>query len=307
MAAQDPTGDWWDDNAPPAAAAGGFTPDPGHGAPVAPGSPPLSSTPGVSSDPSNPTYDPKDATYIGRQIAAYAQAHKNDPGFDQSLINDPNYWIQRIQQTGGWQGDNAKWWSDTGFHASQGGGSGGSTGAPLPVTPYGGIGSTPSPYINPTWTGGPAPAAPTLSQFTAPTEAELEASPGYQSRLAAGLQAKNRSAAAQGSVLSGGTQQALAQYGQDYASNEYANLFGQSLATNQTNNNVTQGNFGNAFQTYQANYGQFTDAASRGLNAYQTNVTAQRNAGLDYWNELNDLYQTGAGAAAGSYKPSNVP
>lgn len=179
--------------------------------------------------------------------------------------------------------------------------------AALPVTPYGGIGSTPSPYVNPEWTGGPAPTAPPLIPFTRPTQADLEASPGYQSRLAAGLQARNRSAAAQGSVLSGGTQQVLAQYGQDYASNEYNNLFGQGLALNQNNNNVTQGNFGNAFETYQANYGQFQDAATRGFNAYGLNVTTQRNAGNDYWSHLKDLFDAGATAANNSYKPSNVP
>ena len=121
------------------------------------------------------------------------------------------------------------------------------------------------------------------------------------------MQTGNMSAAARGTVLNGGTQKVLARYGQDYASNEYNNLFGQSLATNQNNNNVTQGNFGNAFQTYQANYGQFLDSANIGLNAYTTNVNAQRNAGNDYWSHLNDLYQTGAATAAGSYKPSNVP
>ena len=166
-----------------------------------------------------------------------------------------------------------------------GGGSGPApnSSAPLPVTDYGGLGSTPSPYVNPTWTGGPAPTAPALTQFTAPTLAELKASPGYQARLDAGLYGENSSAAAKGSVLSGGAQQELAQYGQNFASNEYSNLFGQKLAGTQANNATTQAGFGNAFQSYMANYGQFTDAAARGLGAYNTNVATQRNAGNDYW------------------------
>lgn len=205
-----------------------------------------------------------------------------------------------------WDANMANFVPDTpGATTTTGGGAQPSTatGTQLPQSGYGGFGLAPSPYITPTYSGPSAPTAPTLTPFSAPTEADLEASPGYNSRLTAGLRAGNMSAAAQGTVLNGGTQKALARYGQDYASNEYNNLFGQSLATNQNNNNVAQTGFGDAFQTYQANYGQFSDAAARGLSGYQTNVTNTRNAGNDYWTQLNDLYQTGAGAASGSYKP----
>ena len=112
------------------------------------------------------------------------------------------------------------------------------------------------PYMPPTWD----------QSFTAPTQAQLEASPGYQSRLAAGLQTRERSASAQGSLLSGGTQKALERYGQDYAANEYG------------------AEFGRAFQTYQQRYGEFGDAAGRGQlarqqneNAYQSDVNAGHN------------------------------
>jgi hypothetical protein len=300
--------DWWTANAPPSADAAaapsgnwsntGFFPTP-TGAPP----PTIAQTAASSSGP--PTLDIHDPA----SVAAYVSYYAGQPGANPSLGRDPNYWIQKISS--GELGTDPNYIIGK-FMTPEGAPAGGGPGAmtnpgALPETPFGGIGSTPSPYVAPTWTGGPAPTAPQLQTFTAPTEAQLEASPGYQSRLAAGLQARNRSAAAQGSVLNGGTQEALARYGQDYASNEYSNLFGQSLATNQNNNNVTQGNFGNAFQTYQANYGAFTDAANRGFNAYQANVGNARNAGNDYWAHLNDLYQTGASTAAGSYKPSNVP
>jgi hypothetical protein len=322
--APDPTmgGDWWTANAPPPLP--GFTPNPGKGTVVPPGSPPLDPnqpvpaqylTGGTSwqgggwTNPRGTAAGLAKAFAMGLRgqaavdwtnangypgIAFYAD--KNQYGLPDGQYIAPNpsnpNTFDLIQRTG-----------------TEGGSSGGNAANPgaLPVTDFGGIGSSPSPYVNPTWTGGPAPTAPTLTSFTVPTEAQLEASPGYESRRAAGQLGMERSAAAQGSVLSGGTQQALARYNQDYASNEYANLFGQTLSANVNNNNVTQGNFGNAFQTYQANYGQFTDAANRGASTYQMNVTNRRNAGLDYWNQLNDLYQTGAGAANNSYKPSNVP
>jgi hypothetical protein len=53
--------------------------------------------------------------------------------------------------------------------------------------------------------------------------------PGYQFRLQQGQQALQRSAAAKGDLLSGGTAKALQQYGQDYASNEYQNTYNRYM------------------------------------------------------------------------------
>ena len=49
-------------------------------------------------------------------------------------------------------------------------------------------------------------------------------SPGYDFRLAEGNKALERSAAARGSLLSGGTLKALTRYGQDYATSDYDNF-----------------------------------------------------------------------------------
>jgi len=167
-------------------------------------------------------------------------------------------------------------------------------------------------YVAPTWQGG---------DFHEPTMAEVEATPGYQTRMDAGQRVLESSAAAKGTILNGGTQKALARYGQDYGTGEY------------------QTARGNAYQDYMTKYGQFTDSASRDLgqrnqnlgeynNAvgigqntyanryaaylgennrtlsdYMTNYNVQHTAETDYWKRLNDLYSTGAQTAAGSYKP----
>ncbi len=317
-------GDWWTQNAPPSNAGGytaatignagqGFhttsdasgTPTnapPGYrwDASVASFVPDGSSAGAASGPPTLNIHDPA-------SVKAYVAYYASQPGANPSLTRDPTYWEGKISS--GELGADPNYIIDkfmTPEGAPAGGGGAANPGA-LPETPFGGIGSTPSPYVNPTWGGGPAPTGPSLTNFTAPTLTELQGSPGYQSRLEAGLQAKNRSAAAQGSVLSGGTQQELARYGQDYASNEYGNLFGQKLAGVQANNQTAQTGFGNAFQTYQQNYGNFMNSAAMGKGAYDTNVANARNAGNDYWSHLNDLYQTGAGLAGSSYKPSNVP
>lgn len=303
--------DWFTANAPPPPAASGFTPDPGHGTVTPPGT----DVPGLTGpSQNNPSGDA--ATWLMAAInrgvppQTAIDALNNAGGAFAALkaaYYPSNNTIGLANGTYLTTNPQGVWGPVT---RSPEGGGGGGTAVPnpstLPTTPYGGFGSTPSPYVAPTWTGGPAPTAPNLIPFTAPTQAELEASPGYASRLTAQNEAINTSAGANGSLLNGGTLKELAKYGQDYASNEYGNLFGQSLQTNQNNNNVLQGNFGNAFQTYQANYGAFVDQANRSFNTYQANVGNTRNANQDYWGQLNSLYQTGASLAGSSYKPSNA-
>lgn len=63
------------------------------------------STGGGGTPPSNG--DPMSDDYI-RQWVDY---HANQPGANPSTKNDPNYWVQKIKETGGWQGDNANYWS----------------------------------------------------------------------------------------------------------------------------------------------------------------------------------------------------
>lgn len=264
------------------------------------------------------------------QIAQWASM----PGSDPSLGNDPDYWVRAINSRGGLTDANRQYWQDasvgpTAFFNNPGRESSNANinAAPAPgsftapPSPYASNPNAPSPYEPATWTGGPPPSAPTLSRYTAPTLAELEASPGYLSRLSAVQKVRERSAAAQGSILNPGTQVALGRDAQNFASNEYGNIIGQGLAITNTNNNAAQTEFGDTFAGYQSRYGQFTDANAYGqqgytnknnayladnartLTDYLTNTSTQRNANNDYWSHLNDLYQAGLGAANNSYKP----
>jgi hypothetical protein len=157
-------------------------------------------------------------------------------------------------------------------------------------------------YVPPTWTGG---------DFVNPTEADLHAMPGYQSQLDAGLQARERSAAAQGTVLSGGTQKALTRYGTDYANTNYQTLRNNTLdAYRQRYSQFTdkagmdlQARTLNANEnqnTFQNNTNRYLSGNSRTLTDFLTNLTAKRNAENDYWAHLNDLNGTGANLAGGS-------
>lgn len=70
---------------------------------------------------------------------------------------------------------------------------------------------------------------PYQGHFTAPTNLTEQNDPGFQARLALGTDAIQRSAAARGGVLTGGTAKALDQFGQDYASNEYGNVYNRAF------------------------------------------------------------------------------
>lgn len=76
-------------------------------------------------------------------------------------------------------------------------------------------------------------------QFQAPTNVTEQNDPGFKFRLQQGQDALERSAAAKGGLLTGGTAKDLTNYAQDYASNEYGNVYNRAL------------------QQYQQSYNQF--------------------------------------------------
>jgi hypothetical protein len=115
--------------------------------------------------------------------------------------------------------------------------------------------------------------------------AGLETSPGYQFRLGEGLKALERSAAARGTLLTGGTAKGLQRYAQDYASGEYGTRVNQ-LA------NLAELGYGAAGQ--QAGLGSsYAGQAGSLLGSQATNI--------------GDLYtQQGNAAAAGTVGSANA-
>jgi hypothetical protein len=101
---------------------------------------------------------------------------------------------------------------------------------------------------------------PYSESFNAPTGLTEMNDPGYQARLKLGTDALQRSAAARGGVLTGGTAKALDTYAQDYASNEYNNVFNRALTDYTTKYN--------AYNTDQANqYNRLASLAGVGQQA----------------------------------------
>jgi hypothetical protein len=67
-----------------------------------------------------------------------------------------------------------------------------------------------------------------MAPFQAPTLSETN-DPGYKFRLQLGQDAIEKSAAARGGLLTGGTARAEGQFAQDYASNEYGNVYDRAM------------------------------------------------------------------------------
>jgi hypothetical protein len=71
----------------------------------------------------------------------------------------------------------------------------------------------------------------TPPDFTAPTAEQAYAEPGFQFRLKGGTDALERSAAARGALRTGGTLKDILDYGQNFASQEYGNVFNRALSS----------------------------------------------------------------------------
>jgi len=138
-----------------------------------------------------------------------------------------------------------------------------------------------------------------LPQFQQPTGVTEQNDPGYQFRLQQGEQALQNSAAASGNLLSGNTLRALNQYGQDYASNEYSNVYNRALQ-NFGAQMQTYGAGANTFYQNQANqFNRLAGTAGMGLNAAQLQQQARENYGNLYANAMGMSNLAGVARAGG--------
>jgi len=115
---------------------------------------------------------------------------------------------------------------------------------------------------------------------------DLTADPSYKFRQQQGVNAMDMSAASKGKILSGAQDKALANYGQNLASEEYGNAYNRSLQTYNTNAN-TQLNIANlgrgaAAQTSTAAGNYSNNAANTMSNSSNSIANSQIAAGNAY-------------------------
>lgn len=120
------------------------------------------------------------------------------------------------------------------------------------------------------------------AEFRAPTLEEAMREPGYEFRLKAGNDALQKSAAARGVLRSGGTLKDLVQYGQNFATQEYANVFNRAL------------------QGYGANYQRAKDMFAPRMAEWQQRARAHQAARMAEWQA--SLMNRGGGGGGG-YQP----
>lgn len=138
----------------------------------------------------------------------------------------------------------------------------------------------------------PNPLAPWTEQFTAPTLQEATDTPGFQFRLGEGLKALQRSAAAKGTLLTGGTMKGLMDFGQDLASEEYGNVYNRKQGeyegrrTNFLTNEANRYNSerGNLNDQWGIESGYFDMGRANRMDDFNIH---DRNRGFDY-NVFND-------------------
>lgn len=119
-------------------------------------------------------------------------------------------------------------------------------------------------------------------------QVDLAQDPGYAFRLSEGMKALERSAAARGGLLSGGTLKGIQRYGQDLASQEYQNAYNRAL---------TQYNA--AVQREATGYNRLAALAGIGQTATGALASQAGQAGAN----LGNLYMN-AGQAAGQARAS---
>jgi hypothetical protein len=139
------------------------------------------------------------------------------------------------------------------------------------------------------------------STFTAPTALTEKNDPGYQARLKLGTDALQRSAAARGSLLTGGTAQGLNQFAQDYASNEYGNVYNRAFNNNAFDYNSFNQNQANQYNRLAslAGVGQQT-AGQLGYLGNQASQNVSNNL-LSTAGMMGQDYQNAAAANASGY------
>ena len=146
---------------------------------------------------------------------------------------------------------------------------------------------------------------------------DFQADPGYNFRLSEGLKALQNSAAARGSLMSGGTMKGLQRFGQNLASDEYTNAFNRYQSQNANLYNRLAGLSGTGQVQSQQMAAQGANAANTmgqniigAGNAQAAGIMGRSNAysgaigqGMNFYNQnrMLDMLRGGSGGGYDGY------
>ena len=160
--------------------------------------------------------------------------------------------------------------------------------------------------------GGPGLATPWTTPFNAPTDITEQNDPGFQARMKMGTDAIQRSAAARGTLLTGGLMKGLDRYAQDYASNEYSNVYNRALGQYQMAYDIFNNN-GNTLFNRLSNLGSVGENAAAGVGNAQIGLGNSQAQGSANQGAIWGNVATGIGNTVGGIymnqqlQPRNPP
>lgn len=142
---------------------------------------------------------------------------------------------------------------------------------------------------------------PWTEQFKAPTDVTEANDPGYKFRMAQGEGALENSAAANGSLLSGNTLEAQQKFGQNYASNEYSNVYSRAMQEFNSRYGIFENNQTNTFNRLAALSGVGQTAATTLGQEGQTAANNVSNIDLTSGAQRGQQINNAAAATASGY------
>jgi|TARA_R110000764_G_scaffold176513_1_gene262709 hypothetical protein len=143
-----------------------------------------------------------------------------------------------------------------------------------------------------------APEPFAYDDFQAPTGESMLLDPSYQFRLSEGQRALDASAAARGTLRTGGHLKDTVGYGQQFASQEYGNIYDRASQQYGVNR-------GNALQNYLTNEGTRASTYDRNLglaqSTYGTNEANRQGTWQNNYGVAKDIYGINAAGRLGTY------
>jgi hypothetical protein len=137
--------------------------------------------------------------------------------------------------------------------------------------------------------GAPEFNAPTFQAppaFTAPTGDAVYNEPGYDFRRGEGERGIKAFASHLGALRTGGTIKDLIKYNQNFASQEYGNVFNRAADTYRTNYGVSR-------DVFDRNYQGAKDAFVPAMQDWQTRNSMNKEAADDYFTRTYDAFKYG--------------